>query len=131
MKNKFSRGLALFAAFSLAISVMPQASAATKVIKIGLIFPTSGAFSILGTDQSRGAELVLDWANANGGVGGAKIEILKGDSQSNAGVGATVAQRLIDQGAQILIGSYSSGISAAIMPVAQRNNVILWEVGAV
>ena len=131
MKNKFSRGLALFAAFSLAISVMPQASAATKVIKIGLVFPTSGAFSILGTDQSRGAELVLDWANANGGVGGVKIEILKGDSQSNAGVGATVAQRLIDQGAQILIGSYSSGISAAIMPVAQRNNVILWEVGAV
>lgn len=131
MNNKFKRGLALFAVITLAGTLMPQAIAAPKSIKIGLLFPTTGPMAILGTDQSRGAEMVLDWANTKGGIGGAKIEILKGDSASSPATGATVAQRLIDQGAQILIGSYSSGISAAIMPVAQRNNVILWEVGAV
>lgn len=131
MTSKFKKGLALLAVAVLAVTVVPQASAAKKTIKIALLFPTTGAMSILGTDQSNGAEMVLKWANKKGGINGTKIEILKGDSQSNAAVGATTAQRLIDEGAQIIIGSYSSGISAAIMPVAQRNNVILWEVGAV
>ena len=131
MKNKFKRGLALFAVVAVAGALMPQALAAPESVKIGLIFPTTGPMAILGTDQSKGAEMVLDWANSRGGINGVKIEILKGDSASSPATGATVAQRLIDQGAQILIGSYSSGIAAAIMPVAQRNNVILWEVGAV
>lgn len=128
MKKKL---LALLGIAGLVLVPTTQVSAAPATIKIGLLFPTTGPMALLGTDQSRGAEMVLEWANAKGGIGGVKIEILKGDSQSNPAIGATTAQRLIDQGAQIIIGSYSSGISAAIMPVAQRNNVILWEVGAV
>lgn len=128
MKKKL---LALVGIAGLVLAPVTQVAAKPSTIKIGLLFPTTGPMSLLGTDQSRGAEMVLQWANSKGGIGGVKIEILKGDSQSNPAIGATTAQRLIDQGAQIIIGSYSSGISAAIMPVAQRNNVILWEVGAV
>jgi branched-chain amino acid transport system substrate-binding protein len=101
-------------------------------VRIGLLFPTTGAMAALGTDQSAGAKMVLEWANSHGGVGGAKIKIVEGDSQSNPGAAATAAQRMIDQDrVQVIIGSYASGIAQAIAPVAQRNKVILWEVGAV
>jgi hypothetical protein len=57
---------------------------------------------------------------------------MEGDTQSDPAAGATVAQRLIDQeDVDILIGSYASGISQAMLPVAERNDVIFWEVGAV
>ena len=101
-------------------------------IKVGLVFPTSGNFAALGTDQMNGVKLAIDWANANGGINGIPITVVEGDTQSDPAAGATVAQRLIDQDeVDILIGSYSSGISQAMLPVAERNDVIFWEVGAV
>lgn len=105
---------------------------AVDEIRIGFVFPTSGPFAALGTDQANGVRLAIDWANENGGINGVPIRIIEGDTQSDPGVGATVAQRLIDQDdVHILIGSYSSGIAQSILPVAQRNDVIMWEVGAV
>jgi len=101
-------------------------------IKVGLVFPTSGNFAALGTDQMNGVKLAIDWANANGGINGVPIIVVEADTQSDPAAGATAAQRLIDQDeVDILIGSYSSGISQALLPVAERNDVILWEVGAV
>lgn len=108
------------------------AGAGDDEITIGLVFPTTGEMAALGTDQSKAAKMVLEWANARGGIGGKKIKIVEGDSQSNPGTGATLAQRMIDtDGVQVIIGSYASGIAQAIAPVAQRNRVVLWEVGAV
>jgi branched-chain amino acid transport system substrate-binding protein len=130
---------ALIAALVLVLagSLVACGAAATSTggsgqIRIGLLFPTTGSMSDLGTDQSNGAKLMLDWANSHGGIAGKKIKIFQGDAQSSPGVATTVAQRLIDQDqVQVIIGSYSSGIAQAVAPVAQRNKVVLWEVGAV
>lgn len=109
-----------------------SASGGTDEVRIGLLFPTTGAMAALGADQNAGAKAVLDWANAHGGAGGAKIKIFEADSQSDPGAGATAAQRLIDRDkVQVIIGSYASGIAQAVLPVVQRNRVLLWEVGAV
>jgi len=108
------------------------AESSVESIKIGLLFPTTGGMGFLGTDQANGVKMVLEWANDNGGVNGVPIEIFEGDSQSDPGVGATEAQRLIDEhDVDIIIGSYSSGIAQAASPVAERNGVIYWEIGAV
>ncbi|MEN3309297.1 MAG: branched-chain amino acid transport system substrate-binding protein [Micromonosporaceae bacterium] len=125
-------GAAALAAGSLAGCGQSGTGGGTPEIRIGLLFPTTGGMASLGTDQSNGVKLVLEWANAHGGVSGTKIKIFEGDSQSNPGVAATVAQRMIDQNqVQVIVGSYASGIAQAIAPVAQRNRVVLWEVGAV
>ncbi|WP_053384511.1 ABC transporter substrate-binding protein [Leucobacter celer] len=101
-------------------------------IRVGVIMPTTGQMSVLGQDQGNAVKVVLDWANENGGIDGHPIEYFEADSQSDAAVASNVAQRLIDQNdVDIIIGSYSSGLSAAMLPVAQRNDVILWEVGSV
>lgn len=101
-------------------------------IRIALLFPYTGSFGFLGTEQANGAKLVIEAANAAGGINGVPITIIEADSQSDPAVGATEAQRLIDQeDVDIIMGSYSSGVSAATSPVAERNGVIYWEVGAV
>ncbi|MFJ6114579.1 ABC transporter substrate-binding protein [Agrococcus sediminis] len=101
-------------------------------IRVGLIFPTTGQMSVLGQDQGNAVKIVFDWVNENGGIDGRMIEYVEADSQSDAAVASNVAQRLIDQNdVDIIVGSYSSGLAASMLPVAQRNDVILWEVGSV
>lgn len=133
--GKACRKVAALVAAILVITGLASCGAAASgsdEIRVGLIFPTTGAMAALGTDQNDAARLVLEWANDNGGIDGKKIRIVEGDSRSDPGVGATVAQRMIDQDqVQVIIGSYASGIAQAIVPVARRNRVVLWEVGAV
>ncbi len=109
-----------------------QPASKVSEIRIGLLFPTTGSMGYLGTDQANGVKQALDYANAHGGVAGAQIKYFEADSKSDPAVGATETQRLIDQNkVQIVIGSYSSGIAEAASTVAERNNVIFWEIGAV
>lgn len=131
-QSRKTRRLGALLGTALLVAGCGATASSADEVTIGLLFPTTGAMASLGTDQSNAAKMVLEWANEHGGVGGAKIRIVEGDSQSNPGTGATVAQRMIDQdGVQVIIGSYASGIAQAIAPVAQRNRVVLWEVGAV
>ena len=54
MKSRVSRIFALLVVIGLAFTMVPQALAASakpKEVRIGLLFPTSGGFSLLGTDQ--------------------------------------------------------------------------------
>lgn len=101
-------------------------------IRIGLDFPTTGADSVLGAGENLATKMLIDDANAKGGIDGVPIKVFEGDSQSDPSTAATVAQRLIDQNhVTIIIGSYASGLAQTILPVAQRNHVMLWEVSAV
>ena len=56
-------------------------------------------------------------------TGGAKLEVLLADTQSKPDVARTEAERLINAGAQILQGPFSSGDAAAIVPVVQQRRV--------
>lgn len=117
-----------------AAAATPATGAAGKVseVRIGLLFPTTGSMAYLGTDQAGGVKMAIDYANARGGVAGAQIKVFEADSKSDPAVGATEAQRLIDQHkVHIIIGSYSSGIAEAASTVAERNGVIYWEIGSV
>src|SRR2546426_8391826 len=64
--------------------------------------------------------------NGSGGIksmGGAKLELMLGDTQTKPDVARTEAERLINAGAQILMGTFNSGDTAAIVPVAQQRRV--------
>jgi branched-chain amino acid transport system substrate-binding protein len=52
-----------------------------------------------------------------------KLELLLGDTQTKPDVGRTEAERVISQGAQLLIGSFDSGSTAAMVPVAQQRRI--------
>ncbi len=101
-----------------------RAQAAT--IKIGCVHPITGPLAEPGQACRLGAQMAVDAINAAGGIkslGGAKLELILGDTQTKPDVGRTEAERVINQGAQMLMGSFDSGSTAAMVPVVQQRRV--------
>ncbi len=100
--------------------------AQTPTFKIGVVHPVTGPLAEPGQACRLGAQMAADAINAAGGIkslGGAKIELILGDTQTKPEVGRTEAERVITQGAQMLMGSFDSGSTAAMVPVAQQRRV--------
>ena len=100
--------------------------AQAPVIKIGAVHPVTGPLAEPGQACRLGATMAVEAVNAAGGIkamGGAKLELIVGDTQTKPDVGRTEAERVINQGAQILMGSFDSGSTAAMVPVAQQRRV--------
>jgi ABC-type branched-subunit amino acid transport system substrate-binding protein len=57
----------------------PNAVLAQDVIKIGALYPLSGAMALLGTHASNGTELATTMINERGGIQGKKIVLVKAD----------------------------------------------------
>jgi branched-chain amino acid transport system substrate-binding protein len=101
---------------------------ADGTIKIGSLHPLSGASAADGQQMDNGAKLAVEAINAAGGVaslGGAKLELLSADTQGKPEVGQSEAQRLVQEGAVGLIGTYQSAVTANVSSVAERNRVPL------
>jgi branched-chain amino acid transport system substrate-binding protein len=100
--------------------------AQAPTVKVGLIHPVTGPLAEDGQACRLGAQLAAEHINAAGGIkslGGAKLELLLGDTQSRPEVARAEAERLINAGAQVLQGPFSSGDAAAIVPVVQQRRV--------
>jgi branched-chain amino acid transport system substrate-binding protein len=70
--------------------------------------------------------MAADAINAAGGIksmGGAKLELLLGDTQTRQDVARAEAERVINAGARMLMGTFNSADSAAIVPVAQQRRI--------
>src|SRR5271154_5956831 len=96
-----------------------SADEAQKTIKIGVVFDLTGPFAGGGSDlQYLGAKIMIDWFNAQGGVGGYKVDAVYADAQSKPDVAINEAVRLIEQEkVDMLLGFYSS---AECVPAAAR-----------
>ncbi len=97
-----------------------------KEIRIGAVHPVTGPGAIDGQASRLGAQMAADAVNAAGGIkslGGTKLVLLTGDSQTKADVARTEAERLVNEGAVILTGAFYSGHSMAMVPVAQQRRV--------
>src|SRR5262245_52596746 len=100
--------------------------AQAPTVKIGVIHPVTGPLAEPGQACRVGAQMAADVVNAAGGIkslGGTRLELLLGDTTTRPEVGRTEAERVISQGAQMLLGSFDSGSTAAMVPVAQQRHV--------
>lgn len=68
------------AAASMAAPVFIRNAMAESPIKVGIISPLTGAWTVYGKAHISGFELAADEINAAGGVLGRKIELIVGDS---------------------------------------------------
>jgi len=86
------------------------ASAADKVVKIGLLGQITGKSSADGQESIRGAQMAIDEANAAGGVAGHKIELVVGDVKDGAAGDVTsAAERLLgDPDMHFMLTGYAS-----------------------
>ncbi|KAG0740105.1 hypothetical protein G6F24_017127 [Rhizopus arrhizus] len=87
-------------------------------MKVGALFPFSGALALLGQESYRGLELAVNEINAAGGVNGEKIEIVKADAVDPTQA-VSETKRLISANVVGVFGSYASGISYAASPVTE------------
>src|SRR5213594_2637331 len=97
-----------------------------KTFKIGAIHPVTGPLAEPGQACRLGAQLAVEAVNAAGGVkskGGVKFELMLGDTGSKPENGRVEAERVVTQGAQMLMGSFDSGSTAAMVSVAQQRRV--------
>ena len=91
-----------------------------------MVHPVTGPLAEPGQACRLGAQMAADAINGGGGIkalGGARLELILGDTQSKPDVGRTEAERVVNQGAQLLMGSFDSGSTAAMVPVAQQRRV--------
>jgi len=96
----------------------PQAALAEDTIKIGLLATLEGAFTVLGQDSMRGADLAFKEANYM--AGGKKIEVIKGSSDASPDSAVKAARKLVEQdGVQILIGPLSGDEGLAVKDYAK------------
>ena len=95
-------------------------------ILLGQSAVLSGQSAALGTEFRRGAMLVFDQVNANGGIGGRPIELLSLDDGYEPDRCARNTQTLIDRGALALFGYVGTPTSLAALPLAAGSHVCLF-----
>ena len=74
---------------------------AADTVKVGILLPLSGSVAPIGVNNRRGHEFAVEEINANGGIkalGGAKLEMIDGDTQGKPEIGITELQKLERKG---------------------------------
>jgi branched-chain amino acid transport system substrate-binding protein len=96
--------------------------AQAKSLKVGVLLPRSGVQAGIGQDCHRGVEVT---AGILKNLGLPNLEIMNGDTESNVDVARARAERLIAEGAQLLVGAFDSGQTTAIAQVAEQRGIPL------
>jgi branched-chain amino acid transport system substrate-binding protein len=99
-------------------------------IRFGVILPLSGPRAATGRQQMQGLRLAADGANAAGGVGGSRIEIVLEDDQAKPTLAIRSFNRLVDQQHVQVIFTTGSGPDLALAPLATRRKILLVNIGA-
>src|SRR5260221_9620034 len=108
----------------------PSTSRATDLpIRIGAVFPLQRTAGMLARHELEGVRIAADLVNADGGVGGLRIELDVRDLESTQDAPA-VMKALASAGTSIVVGSYSSDLSIAASRAADAAGLVYWEAGA-
>jgi branched-chain amino acid transport system substrate-binding protein len=97
-----------------------------KSVKIGVLHPVTGALAYSGQQCREGALMAIEDINKAGGIksmGGAKLEALLGDAQSQPQAGAAEVEKMNEAGVAAVLGAYASAICLATTQAAAKYNL--------
>jgi branched-chain amino acid transport system substrate-binding protein len=127
MSKRWTKSVAAWAAAMMlpwAAQAQAPAPAAAGKVQLGIVTALTGPMAAPGVFQMNGFRLAVEELNAGGGitVAGRKyqVELKVYDTRANPGEGASAMQRLatVDK-VPVVLGELSSGVAAAIAPIAQ------------
>src|SRR6201996_8030171 len=118
-------------------ALAPIAARAETEVKIGIIYPFSGASAQIGVDAQKAFETAAEIVNGNydfdlplakgeglPGLGGAKIKLIYADHQSDPQKGRAEAERLITQeNVCAVIGTYQSAVAVTVSQTCERYQI--------
>ena len=91
-------------------------------LKVGVLLPRSGAQASIGQDCHRGVEMAPAIFKD---LGLPELQIMNADTETNVEVARSRAEKLIADGAQLLVGAFDSGQTTAIAQVAEQKGIPL------
>jgi len=121
-----------------AAALLPMAARAdVPVVKIGVIYPLSGASAQIGVDAQKSFETAAEIINGNydydlplargeglPGLGGAKVQLVFADHQADPQKGRAEAERLITQEKVCaIIGTYQSAVAVTVSQICERYQI--------
>jgi branched-chain amino acid transport system substrate-binding protein len=89
-------------------------------LKVGVLLPRSGFEAGSGQDNYRGIEIAPPILRS---MGLPELSIMNADTESSIDVARERAEKLIAEGAQILVGAFDSGQSTVIAQVAEQKGI--------
>jgi len=118
-RRQFSKTVAAAGAAT-ALAPFGIVRAQAQKLKVGVLLPRSGFQSFIGQSCQKGADLAPGVIKEMLGV---DIELMNADTETNVDTARTRAERLIQEGAHVLVGPFDSGAAAAIAQVAEQRGV--------
>src|SRR5918994_7460785 len=118
-RRQFNQALGAVGALA-AISPFGILRAQAQKLRVGVLLPRSGFQGFIGQSCQKGADLAPGVIRDMLGV---DIELMNADTETNVDTARTRAERLIQEGAHILVGAFDSGQSTAIAQVAEQRGV--------
>jgi branched-chain amino acid transport system substrate-binding protein len=89
-------------------------------LKVGVLLPRSGFEAGIGQDCQRGVDIAPAILNS---LGLPDLMIINADTESNVDTARARAEKLIGDGAQLLVGAFDSGQTTAIAQVAEQRGI--------
>jgi branched-chain amino acid transport system substrate-binding protein len=128
MSRKYNSARLTRRSFSAAAGAAIVASAAPfnvvraqgAALKVGVLLPRSGVQAGIGQDCQRGVDVT---AGLLKDLGLPPLQIMNADTETNVEVARARAEKLISEGAQLLVGAFDSGQSTAIAQVAEQKGI--------
>lgn len=101
----------------------PGAAGGDK-IKIGLEAPLTGDYAYEGKGMQKAVQLLVDQANAAGGINGKQIELIVEDDKGDPKEAALVADRMVSNKVAAVIGAYNSSATEPASVTYNRANIL-------
>lgn len=95
-------------------------------VKVGVLHPVTGALAYSGQQCRMGALMAIEDINASGGIkslGGAKLEAMLGDAQSQPQAGVAEIEKMNEAGVSAVVGAFASAICLATTQAAAKYNL--------
>lgn len=110
-----------------ALGFRPATAQSSEPVKIGFVFPFTGRLASYGESAGPGVDLALKIINENGGIkslGGAPLEVFRGDDQGDAKLASSEIERLVTrENISGLIGVFSSTEAVSIGTLADQYEI--------
>ncbi len=96
-------------------------------LEVGAVFPEGALMTARNAEAYQGTVAMIEAINACGGVKGRPVSIVF-EPATNRRQGGEAAQRLVDAGLPLIIGTGAVGVSEGVSEVAEVAGVVYWEV---
>lgn len=95
-----------------------------EVVRIGVALPLTGDIASYGINSKNGLELALETINADSSMN-IKFEFIVEDTKGDTKTAVNIMQKFcITNDIQVVIGAAASSVSAAMIPIADKNKVL-------